>query len=325
MAAGCKVSVLCTAYNHEPYLRQALDGFVMQETDFPFEVLVNDDASTDNTAVLLREYAEKYPDLIRPFYQEKNLHSQGVNIYDAVFYPAARGEYIAICEGDDYWTDPKKLQLQADFLDAHPDYTACVHNTRAVYPGGEPERVLFPSCGDRDVGFETVIQGMSHAFHTSSVMARKSILTDPPAFRAVSYAHGGVLDYPSGIWYTLRGKVRFLDRCMSVYRVSSNEAAWSTGVGVNYEKFKGFVTGQLKMLEAVKPYVSPGQLPLVEEEILKREFELLYLGGHVRELRKPPYDRLFRAKPLSFRLKQTLKCLLPGLHERYRRRRGYGD
>ena len=108
--ADCKVSVVCTAYNHEKYLRDALESFVGQETDFPFEVLVNDDASTDGTAAILREYAERYPAIIRPFYQEKNIFSRGGNIYDEVFYPVARGEYIAACEGDDRWTDPHKLQ-----------------------------------------------------------------------------------------------------------------------------------------------------------------------------------------------------------------------
>ena len=87
-----KVSVLCTAYQHEPYIRQALESFVTQRTDFPFEVLVSDDASTDGTADIIREYAEKYPEIVRPFLQEKNLYSQGVNLYDALLFPAAGGE-----------------------------------------------------------------------------------------------------------------------------------------------------------------------------------------------------------------------------------------
>ena len=110
----CKVSVLCATFNHEEYLRQTLDGFLSQKTDFPYEVLVNDDASTDGTAAILREYAEKYPEVIRPFYQEENLYSRRINLYDVVFFPAVRGEYIAVCEGDDYWNDPEKLQLQVD-------------------------------------------------------------------------------------------------------------------------------------------------------------------------------------------------------------------
>ena len=125
----CKVSVLCATFNHEDYLRTTLDGFLAQKTNFPYEVLVCDDASTDSTADILREYAEKYPDIIRPFYQKENLYSRRINVYDTVFFPAARGEYIALCEGDDYWNDPEKLQRQVDWLDAHPEYSACVHNS----------------------------------------------------------------------------------------------------------------------------------------------------------------------------------------------------
>ena len=109
MENTCMVSVLCTAYNHGEYIAQALESFVTQQTDFPFEVLVNDDVSSDNTADIIRQYAGKYPHIIRPFIQEKNLYSQGINIYDHVFYPNVRGKYIALCEGDDFWSDPMKL------------------------------------------------------------------------------------------------------------------------------------------------------------------------------------------------------------------------
>ena len=131
------VSVCTLTYNHEAYLRDTLEGILMQKVDFPMEILVNDDASTDGTRAILREYAEKYPDLIRPFYQDVNLYSQGKDLCLEVLYPAARGKYIALCEGDDYWTDPDKLQMQVDFLEAHPEYTACVHDTLVRYCSGE--------------------------------------------------------------------------------------------------------------------------------------------------------------------------------------------
>ena len=146
----CKVSVLCATYNHEEYLRQTLDSFLNQKTDFPFEVLVNDDASTDSTGDIIREYAAKYPDVIRPFYQKENLYSRRINLYDVVFFPACRGEYIAVCEGDDYWNDPEKLQLQVDWLDAHPEYSACVHNSIGRFTD-QPDKVLFAQDGDRDL------------------------------------------------------------------------------------------------------------------------------------------------------------------------------
>ncbi len=125
------VVVLCMVYNHGPYLRQCLDGFVMQQTNFPFEVVVHDDASTDDSADILREYAEKYPDIIKPIYETENQYSKGAaseagKKIDAVINYGFK--YRAVCEGDDYWTDPLKLQKQVDFLESHPDFVMCCSN-----------------------------------------------------------------------------------------------------------------------------------------------------------------------------------------------------
>ena len=119
------VTILCTAYNHEPYIRKCLEGFVMQKTNFQFEAIVHDDASTDGTATIIREYAEKYPDIIVPIYQTENQYSKKIGIYKTFLYPKAQGKYIAICEGDDYWTDPYKLQKQVDLLEANLDCSFC--------------------------------------------------------------------------------------------------------------------------------------------------------------------------------------------------------
>ena len=106
------VSVICNTYNHEKYIKSALDGFVMQKTNFEYEVLIHDDASTDSTADIIREYEKKYPDIIKPIYQSENQYSKKVPISKTYQYSRAKGKYIAICEGDDYWTDPFKLQKQ---------------------------------------------------------------------------------------------------------------------------------------------------------------------------------------------------------------------
>ncbi len=133
-----KVSICCAAYNHENYIRQTLDGFLMQKTDFPFEVIINDDASPDGTADIIREYEKKYPDIIKPIYQTENQYSKGTIISRDILFANAKGEYIANCEGDDYWTDPEKLQKQVDFLDNNPDYIGCVHKYFTVGKNSEP-------------------------------------------------------------------------------------------------------------------------------------------------------------------------------------------
>ena len=126
-----KVAIDCLVYNHEPYLRDCLEGFVMQQTDFPFVAIVHDDASTDHSAEIIREYAAKYPDIIHPIYETENQWRKAdgslTKIMDAAI-DATGAKYVAICEGDDYWTDPLKLQKQVDFLEEHSDYSMCFSN-----------------------------------------------------------------------------------------------------------------------------------------------------------------------------------------------------
>ena len=117
------VSIVCATFNHENYIRKCLEGFVMQKTSFPFEAIVHDDASTDGTASIVREFAEKYPDIIKPIFEKENLWSKKDGSLNRVLEEAATGKYVATCEGDDYWIDPYKLQKQVDFLESHQDYS----------------------------------------------------------------------------------------------------------------------------------------------------------------------------------------------------------
>lgn len=129
------VSVCCLAYNHENFIRDCLNGFLMQETSFPIEVLVHDDASTDRTASIIREYEERYPNEIKPIYQEENQWSKGIRPTVEFNFPRAKGKYIAMCEGDDYWTDPLKLQKQVDFLEKNKDFAITHHKTDLLKDG----------------------------------------------------------------------------------------------------------------------------------------------------------------------------------------------
>ena len=116
------VSVRCITYNQQSFIAQTLDGFLSQETDFPFEVIVHDDASTDKTADVIREYEKKYPKIIKPIYETENQYSKNDDSLDKIVDSACKGKYIAFCEGDDYWIDPLKLQKQISFLEKNLDY-----------------------------------------------------------------------------------------------------------------------------------------------------------------------------------------------------------
>ncbi len=162
------VSVICCTYNHEPFIRQCLDGFIMQKTNFYFEVLVHDDASTDGTANIIKEYEERYPDIIKPIYQKENQYSKGVKINIEYNYPRAKGRYIALCEGDDYWTDPLKLQKQVDYLEAHRDLAMCSHICNSYHEETQ-NLVKKESSYDRMYSLEHLLKG-EWLFQTHTVM-----------------------------------------------------------------------------------------------------------------------------------------------------------
>lgn len=324
MSDKIMVSVMCTAFNHGEYIRQALEGMVNQKTDFAYEILINDDVSSDNTPEIIREFEAKYPEKVRAFFPEKNLYSQNIDVYYHTFFPNARGKYVAFCEGDDYWTDESKLQRQVDILEAHPEYSACVHNTELLYCDGNRDcEKLIKREGDRIVEFEDILPGMSNAWHTSSVMAKKELLANPTDYYNVACEYG-FGDYPWGIMLRNGGPVWFIDRCMSVYRINSNNASWSSGVDYATDKLVEFLTGIAEMLKTFRPHVRDEKiLTLVDKYILDAQFQLLYTQGRDRELRKPPYDAILKTKPLSFRVKNLVKCAFPGLQKLYRRLKGY--
>ena len=132
MSANPLVSICCLTYNHAPYIRDCLEGILAQQTNFPIEVLIHDDASTDGTDAIIRQYEQRYPNVIFPIYETENQFNRGYAYkMDIEFnYTRARGKYIAYCEGDDYWTEPQKLQRQVDFMEAHPDYSVCFHRCK---------------------------------------------------------------------------------------------------------------------------------------------------------------------------------------------------
>lgn len=214
------VSVKCLAYNHEKFIRQALDGFVMQKTNFRYEVLIHDDASTDSTAAIITEYAEKYPDIIKPLLEKENLFSKpdGDHINQTIL-PALRGKYIALCEGDDYWTDPNKLQKQVDFLEAHPDYTLCFHNAIVHYEDGSKPDKLYSNFTEREYFPEDCIHGYQPP--TASMLFRQEIL-DSDIYKSTLNANINFGDLPLILSCMYLGKAYGFPSLMSIYRIHAN-------------------------------------------------------------------------------------------------------
>lgn len=219
------VSIRCLVYNHEPYLRQCLDGFVMQKTSFAFEAIVHDDASTDGSAAIIREYAEKYPDIIKPIYEKENQYSKHDGsirrIMNAAIHPAAK--YIAMCEGDDYWIDPLKLQKQVDFLEANPEY-GLVH-TNYVALNNETKRIskIRRNCVDGKITKDLLLGRFYIA--TLTVCYRKDILKQiDDSYVREKFRMG---DYPLWIEISRASEIKYISEVTSVYRILDESASHS--------------------------------------------------------------------------------------------------
>ena len=215
------VSISCTAYNHVQFIRQCLDGFVMQKATFHFEVLIHDDASMDGTQDIIREYEVKYPEIIKPIYQKVNQYSKGIPIGVTFNMPRAQGKYIAVCEGDDYWTDPYKLQKQVDFLESHPDYVMCSHRFDQYYEDRHRlEKEKDDTFQGADYDLQNLIGGKWFT-QTLTVMYRRSAL-DLKRYERYGMSMDIILFYE----LLKHGKGYCFPEAMGVYRYH-NGGVWS--------------------------------------------------------------------------------------------------
>ena len=225
------VSVICNAYNHEKYIRDALEGFVTQKTNFKYEVLINDDSSKDNTATIIKEYELKYPDIIKPIYQSENLYSKGISITKTIQLPRVKGKYIAVCEGDDYWTDIHKLQRQYDILENNKAIDMCAHIAEEIDgKTGAHVQWIAPRKNDGILSLKQVIKGGGAYLATASLFYRKEVDINPVAFR--DFYH---LDYTLQVAGALKGGIYFIAKPMSVYRIMTPDS-WTNRLRLQADK-----------------------------------------------------------------------------------------
>lgn len=215
------VTITCLCYNHKDYIAKALDGFLTQKTEYTFEILVHDDASTDGSVEILQDYEAQYPGVVRVVYQEENQYSKkplGGMIYKFL-YPLARGRYIAFCEGDDFWTDPLKLQKQVSYLEGNPDYALCFHNYNDLEDG---RLTLHSNAEMRDMSLADYARGIS-GIQTLTVVSRN-------VFTGLKVDED-VLKHMTGsyFWFSIAasyGLMKYMDEVMAVRRVHP-QGVWS--------------------------------------------------------------------------------------------------
>lgn len=209
------VSIECCVYNHEPYLRQCLEGIVMQKTNFPFEAVVHDDASTDSSAAIILEYAKKYPDIIKPIIEEENQYSKHDGSLRKVLNAHLSGKYIAWCEGDDYWCDIFKLQTQVDYLEEHPECSLCFHNAVEFEDDNQRAPHIFNKLSyDQDVSFEDFTSRW--IIPSASIVYRKDMMNYPDWSNKI---YSG--DMTLALMCFNNGTLHYINRVMSFYRRQS--------------------------------------------------------------------------------------------------------
>ena len=213
------VTIRCITYNHEPYIRQCLEGFVMQKTNFPFEAIVHDDASTDGTAAIIREYAEKYPDIIKPIYETENQYSKHDGSLRKIMDAQTHGKYVALCEGDDYWIDPLKLQKQVDFLEENSSY-GLVHTNYYVLKKDKLESKSSKFKSD-DV-LRQLILG-EYPIATLTVLFRNDLYRKIPKYYETQKFLMG--DLPLWIEMAKDTNFGYLNYCTSCYRITLGSAS----------------------------------------------------------------------------------------------------
>lgn len=242
-----KVSIWCLAYNHERYIRKTLEGFVSQKTDFKYEVIINEDASTDNTAAIIREFEEKYPDIIKPLYHKENEYGK-VDRIQKYFIPMAKGKYIAFCEGDDYWCDENKLQNQYNIMESNPDVSICVHKVQCINEDGSLNSKTFHMDNGtqkvaQDKLAEMLLSVNGYCFHTSSYFIRKTVMTSPEYQKMQGTFNGDVRFLRSSL---LHGNAYYIDEIYSCRRLMS-AGSWNERMQKSSNKEKmAFYAKQIK-------------------------------------------------------------------------------
>lgn len=302
------VSVYCLTYNHENYIRDTLDGFVNQKTNFPFEVFVHDDASSDNTPVIIQEYATRYPDIIKPILQTENQYSKGIKIVRTFINPHIKGKYIAACEGDDYWNDINKLQILVSFLENHPEYVACVHDTLKINKKDNSIGTFITLEKDSDLKTEDIILRTGNGFfHFSSVVYKSEyLINERPEFFSKS---PGVGDYPLAVYLALNGKIRYVNRIMSIYRVCVPGSWTDRNRRKDVNDIIKSRNNIVEMLKSANEYSSNRHKDIIEKAINKLLYGNLVIKGDYQSIKNTPKMYGFhRSQTIKTRISVYLKC-----------------
>jgi len=311
------VSIHCLTYNHEKYIEDAIISFLEQQTNFNYEILIHDDASTDRTPDIIREYQKKYPDLIKPIYQTENQYSKAEISVDKINIDRARGKYIAICEGDDYWIDKNKLQKQVDYMESHPECSLCVH--AGYFVSAIDKKIQWinrPNKGDKSFTVEEVIEGGGGLFLTNSMLFPTKLGQLRPDFLDKAL----VGDYPLVINLSIHGKVHYMDEFMSAYRVGNSES-WTGKNTSDIEKITLHYRVVSIMLDEFNKYTNYQFNNAVNKAKEKLQILVLVKQRKFKEVKKGEYKEIYMKLAFKKKLLIFLDQYFPSIANFLRNRR----
>ena len=293
-----KVSICCVTYNQQEYIKQALDTFINQKLDFKYEIIIHDDASTDNTAKIVKEYSKKYPNLLVPILEKENQYSKKPNSILEICFQKAKGEYIALCDGDDGFTGGGRLIEQIKYLDKNPKISLCSHDKKVIDDSGNfIENISAYSNGIVDI--EKFLTS-SKSMHTSSLVFRKKDIMNLP-----NYFHSATVgDLPLKLHLLSLGNAYHIDKVMSFYRENS-KGSWSLNEKQNISEIEKNHKMEIKVYELFNEQTKYKYDELIKYRILYKEFNYYLRINNFKELYKKKY-RLFYRK-LSFKQKLKLR------------------
>lgn len=322
-----KVSVICTVFNHSRYLCRCLDGFLMQKTNFKYEVILHDDCSTDGSASIIDEYSKKYPDIFKPFIQKENQYSRGgfTHIYKLVLENAS-GDYVAFCEGDDYWTDPYKLQKQYDLMNSHSDCSICYHYVQTVNAEGIPLELTSPRkygalWGKNIISLTDYLYELCYndnfTYQLSSYMLKRDCL-----FEAIEKNLFNMKDFPYGdvsfqIAALLYGNGYCIPTFMSHYRDMSG--GWTSNLMSKKQNQIVLAKRELKSYADLDNFLNGEYHHLIKYRLLRDELRVeSRLNEGLLVQFKPKYWKLLKFTPvrvlISYFIKGCIDCFCSLFH-----------
>lgn len=329
MKEDVKVSICCITYNQEQYIEDAIKSFLMQKTNFKFEIIIRDDASTDNTAKIIKKYEKKYPDIIKPIYEKTNGTLKGIKRPFNVTFESAVGKYIALCEGDDYWCDIYKLQKQYDYMEQNKECSLYVHNANKL---NMKNNKLSVYKNKRDFYFlkdykeniydagHMMLIGLCGKFVTASMFFRKKDVLNCPQF----YFDAPCGDMPLKMITTNKGYMYYDNQIMSVYRYNQGNSAMDKWERESKEKHILRNKKFIKLINEFNKYSNYKYECELEKVKIGYEISILLIKNEYKDiLKNKDYRHIYRILHSDyFFIKLFLKKYFSGVVRLIKNKRG---